>query len=78
MRDIECRSDAACIMDILTGTTRALLLNGRPVIIELQRNANDLIAFTGKQTGDNGRVHSARHGDNHAGFGRGFGKPQGG
>jgi hypothetical protein len=38
------------------------------VVIELQRYAHDVIAFLVQEAGGDGRVHPARHGDDHAGI----------
>ena len=36
------------------------------MVVKLQRDADDVIAFTLEQCGDNGGIHAPRHGYNHA------------
>src|SRR3546814_4544740 len=56
-------------MDILAGAAGALARNGGAMVVELQRDADDLIALVRQQPGHHRRIDPARHGDHHAGFG---------
>ena len=64
MRDIQRCSRLACIVYILTGTTRPLASNSFTMIIKLQRNARDTVAGGLEQSGDDRGVHATRHGRN--------------
>ena len=68
MRDAQPVADLAGVVDILPGAARALLLQGHAVIVELQRDADHLIALLMQQRRGDGAVHPARHGDDHAGI----------
>ncbi|MND74849.1 hypothetical protein D3C80_664530 [compost metagenome] len=54
------------VVDVLTGAAGALLLERGAVVIELQRDADHVIAGLGQQGGDDGGIHPARHGRDHA------------
>ena len=54
MRDADLVGDVSGVMDILSGTTRAFLLDRRAVIVELQCNANNVIAACGQQCRNHG------------------------
>jgi hypothetical protein len=41
---------------------------GGSMIVKLERHANHIIAFAMQETGDNGRIHAARHRHNDAGI----------
>ncbi len=43
-------------------------MHGRAMIIELQGNAEDIIAFAFENTGYDRRIHSARHRNDDAGI----------
>ena len=43
-------------------------MHGRTVVVQLQRDAQNIIAFLFEKTGDNGRIHTARHGNDHTGI----------
>jgi hypothetical protein len=60
--------NGARVVNVGAGATGALLPDRFAVIIELQRNADDIIARTlGECRGDR-RIHAARHRDNDAGL----------
>ena len=59
--------NAAGVVDILAGAAGADAVGGRAVVVELQRDAHDIVAFAGEQAGDDGRIDATRHGDDHAG-----------
>ncbi|MNT36757.1 hypothetical protein D3C72_1728620 [compost metagenome] len=58
------------VVDVLPGAAGALLLQGGAVVVELERDADHVIAGLGQQGGDDRGIHSARHGRNHAGADR--------
>ena len=64
----------AGIVDILPRTTGALLLDGGAMIVQLQRDADDIIALRLQHGGHNGTVDTARHGGDNARFRGWFGK----
>ena len=62
------------IMDVLPGAARALLLDGRAMIVELQRDTDHVIALRLQHGGHDRAVDSARHGSDDARFRGRFGK----
>jgi len=68
MRKSHVFGHTAGIVDVQPGAARAFFGKGRPVIIELKRDAHDIIALLGQLGGDNRTVHAAGHGHHHAGF----------
>ncbi|MNT41884.1 hypothetical protein D3C72_1782670 [compost metagenome] len=54
------------VVDVLTGAAGALFLERRAVVIELESDADHVIAGLGQQGGDDGGIHPARHGRDHA------------
>src|SRR5690606_30754263 len=62
MGDAERRGDAARIMNILAGTAASLASRRDAVIVELERNADDIVALSLEQGRDDRRVDTARHG----------------
>ena len=67
MRDAERLGDAAGIVDVLAGAARAGAMRRRAMIVELQRDADDVIALALQQAGDDGGIDAARHRDDDAG-----------
>jgi hypothetical protein len=63
MGNAERLCDAACVVDVLSGATTPLAARGCAVIIELQGDANDVVAFVLEQRGGNGGVDAAGHRD---------------
>src|SRR5262249_8060010 len=53
--------DALGVMNVLAGTTGALLFQRPAVVIELQRDTDDVIAFALQKPGNDRRIHAARH-----------------
>ena len=49
-------------------------MRGGTVIVKLKRDADDVIAFAGKEAGDHGGIHASGHGDHDAGVLRAAGK----
>ena len=67
MRDADARSDRTRVMDVAAGTAGALPVRRRAVVVELQRDADDVIALRLEQRGRHRRVDAARHRDDDAG-----------
>ena len=55
--------DAACILDVLTSAAGAFAGDSFPVVVKLERDADDVIALALQKRGDEGAVDTARHGD---------------
>ena len=53
--------DAARVVNVLSGAARARLVHRRAVVIELQRDADDVVALARQHRRDDGRIHPARH-----------------
>ena len=66
MGNAERFADAARIVDVLAGAAGAGAVDGGAMIVELQRDAEDVIAFALQQPGHDGGVDPARHGDDDA------------
>jgi len=62
------------VIDVLAGATGFFFLDCRPVIIELQGHAYNVITFFGQHGRTDRTVHTSRHGHNDAGVADGFGK----
>ena len=54
MRKAHFFGHAACIVDVTTRAARAFFRQRRPVIVKLQGDAHDIIAFFGQFGGDDG------------------------
>jgi len=65
MRNADEVGDTARVVNILTGAAGALALDRLAVIVELQRDAHDVVALLLQKRGRDGRIDAARHGDNH-------------
>ena len=48
-------------------------MGGGAMVVELERDADDIVALALEQGCDDGRIHAARHGDDDAGL-RGIGR----
>ena len=66
MRDAQPIGHAARVMDVLPGAAGALAAGRRAMIVELQRDADDLVPGRMQQPGDRAAVHAARHRDEDA------------
>src|SRR5262249_29983030 len=70
MRNADPRGDRPGVVDVAAGAARALAMASRAMIVELERNADHIIAGIGyKRRGDRG-IDATRHGDDHARVGR--------
>ena len=76
MREPHGFRDTPRIMDIDARTASPFARQCRTVVVKLQGDADDVIAFLGQHGGDHGTVDTARHRHNDAGVGRCFGKAQ--
>ena len=72
MRNADRLRHAAGIVDVLAGAAGAFAMGGGAVVVELERDADDIVALALEQGCDDGRIHAARHGDDDAGL-RGIG-----
>ena len=67
----------ARVMDVAAGTAGALFRQRGAVVVELQRDADHVIALFGQLRRDDGTVDAARHRHHDARLGRGFGETEG-
>ena len=63
MRNPDPFRDIARVVDILTGAAGALAMGRRTMIVELQRDADDVVAFGLQQRGRHRGIDAAGHGD---------------
>jgi hypothetical protein len=70
MRHAEPIGDTASVVDILSGTAGALAAHGLAVVVELERDADYVIAGPLHQRGRDRAVDAAGHGDDDAGITR--------
>ncbi len=77
VREAHLLGHAAGVVDVAAGAAGALLGQRRAVVVELQRDADDVVALFGKLGGHDRAVDAARHGHDHARLGRGLGEAQG-
>ena len=66
VRDAERLGHAARVGDILAGAARAGAMRGRAMVVELQRHADDVVAFLLQEAGDDRGIHAAGHRDDDA------------
>ena len=76
MGDAEPVGHAPRVVDVLAGAARALAPRRGAVVVELQRDADDVVAFGGQQRRGYRTVHAARHGDHDPGLLRRLVEPQ--
>ncbi len=63
VRNVQALGNGARIVNILSGTTGAFAVNGGAMVIKLQCDPDDIIAFALHQSGYDGRIHTAGHSD---------------
>jgi hypothetical protein len=68
MRDADALGDAARVVDILASAAGALAVGRRAMIVELQGDADHVIALGLEQRGGDRGVDAARHGNDDAGI----------
>ena len=66
VRNADLLGDIARVMDILPGAARALPLHRLAMVVELQRDPDDVVSRLLKQGRGDGGIHAARHGDDDA------------
>ena len=62
-----CR-DVACIVDVLAGAAGTLAMGGGAMIVELQRDADDVVAFGLQKRSRHRGIDAAGHGDDDPGI----------
>ena len=67
MRNADPVGDVAGVVDVLPGAAGALAVRRRPMVVKLQRHADDVIALLLQKRGGHRRVDAAGHGDDDAG-----------
>ena len=67
MRDADPLGDVARVVDVLAGAAGALAMGGRAMIVELQRDADDVVAFRLQQRSRHRGIDAAGHGDDDPG-----------
>ena len=67
MRDAERCGDVARVVDVLAGAAGALAMGRRAMIVELQRDADDVVAFGLEQRSRRRGIDAARHGNDDPG-----------
>jgi len=67
MRDADPFRDIARIVDVLPGAAGAFAMGGRTMIVELQRDADDVVTFGFQQRSRRRGIDAARHGDDDPG-----------
>src|SRR3954466_14948054 len=63
MRDIQSRRNVAGVDHILSGAAGALAMGRRAMVVKLQRDADDVVAFRLQQRSRRGRIDAAGHRD---------------
>ena len=66
VRDAEGFRNPARVLDILARTAGTGAMGGRAMVVELQGYADDIIALALEETGDDGGINAARHGNDNA------------
>ena len=66
VRNADALRDRARIMDVAAGAAGTLAVRGRAVVVELQRDADDVVALGLEQRSRHRGVDAARHGDDDA------------
>ena len=63
MGNAELGGDVAGVVDILAGAAGALAVGGRAMIVELERDADDVVALGLQQRSRSRGIDATRHGD---------------
>src|SRR5690606_73143 len=61
MRNAESLGDPARVVYVLAGATGAGTVHGGAMVVKLERDADDIVAFALEKAGHDGRVHAAGH-----------------
>jgi len=67
VRDVECLGHPAGVVDVLPGAACALAMRRLAVIVELERDADHVVAGALDQAGRHRGIHPARHRHDDAG-----------
>ena len=67
MRNADPLGDRAGVVDVLPGAAGALAMGGGAVVVELQRDADDVVAFGLQQRRRHRRIDAAGHRDDDTG-----------
>ena len=70
MRNADALGDSAGVVDVAAGAAGALAVGRGAVVVELQRDADDVIAGIGQQRRGHRGIDAARHRDDDARVGR--------
>ena len=70
MRNADALRNRARVVDVLPGATGAGAVHGGAMVVELQGDADDVIALGLEQRRSDRGIHPARHGNDHARFRR--------
>ena len=76
MGDAETGGHVAGVVNVAPGTAGTLAMGGRAMIVELQRDAEHVIALALQQRGHDGGIDAARHGDDNARLARRLGQAE--
>src|SRR5665811_1339650 len=63
MRDADPLGDIAGVMDVLAGAAGALAMGGRPMVVQLQRDADNVVTLGFQQRSRHRGIDAAGHGD---------------
>src|SRR5580658_2554347 len=66
MRNADARGHRAGVMDVAPGAAGTLAVSRRAMVVELQRDADDVVTGLRQQCRGDRRIDAARHGDNDA------------
>ena len=70
MGNAESLRHAAGVLNVLAGAAGALAANRLAMVVELERDADHVIALTLEEGSDHGGVDASGHGDDHPGVSR--------
>ena len=76
MGNAEPRGDVARVVDVLARAARALAVRRRAVVVELHRDADDVVALARQQRRDDAGIDAARHRHDDARIRRGLGQAE--
>ena len=66
VRDVQRGGDAAGIVDVLAGAAGALAMGRLAMVVELERDADDVIALAGEEAGNHRGIDATGHRDDDA------------
>ena len=77
VRDAERLGDPARIVNVLARAAGTLAMDRRPMVVELQRDPDDIVALLAEQACHHGGIYAAGHGDDDTCLVRGLGEVEG-